>query len=406
MTPSPPATATRLSPLHERHEALGAALTDFAGWSMPVRYSSEVAEHHAVRTAAGVFDVSHMGQIHVTGPAAAAALDHALTARMSAVAVGRAKYALLCAPDGGVLDDVIVYRVLADSFLVVADAGNAPLVARELAARCAGFACEVADASEDTALIAVQGPRAREAVLALTRGGGDDLVAGLRYYASAPVVAEGSVPVTVARTGYTGEDGYEVFCSAHDAPAVWDAVLRHGGPSGAVPCGLAARDSLRLEAAMPLYGRELTSLTTPAEAGLGWAVALDDGSGGPRDFVGAAALAEAASRVGAWRADPAAAPVDARVLVGLAGDGRRAARTGYPVLDGDGALVGEVTSGAPSPTLGRQIALAYAHPRVAVEGAAVAVEVRGRLEEMSVCALPFYRRPREGGGRTEDAGHG
>jgi aminomethyltransferase len=389
------------SPLHDEHVALGANLTSFGGWLMPLRYTSDLAEHRAVREAAGLFDLSHMGEIEVAGPQAAAALDHALVGNLTAVAPGRARYTMICQEDGAVLDDLVVYRLAEERFLVVANAGNADLVARELLARAAGFDATVTDQGADTALVAVQGPRAEEIVAGLTDA--EDVVAAqavrdLRYYAAVPLALRtdaGPVDALVARTGYTGEDGFELFVPADRAADLWRTVLAAGAPLGLVPAGLSARDSLRLEAGMPLYGHELDTTTTPYEAGLGRVVKLDKvaDDGTPLEFVGRAALA----------ARRASAP--ARVLVGLKGLGRRPARAGYAVVLTDaepGGAVGEsarrvgtVTSGAPSPTLGFPIALAYVTPELSAEGTELAVDVRGRAEPVVVVPLPFYRRPQQ-----------
>lgn len=380
----------RLSPLHAEHVALGANLTSFGGWQMPLRYTSDLAEHRAVREAAGLFDLSHMGEIEVGGPQAAAALDVALVGNLSAVAVGRARYTMLCAEDGSVLDDLVVYRLAEDRFLVVANAGNAPLVADELVARAEGFDAVVADRGAETALVAVQGPRAAGIVVGLVDGeAARATVREMKYYASAPVtLAVGSerIDALVARTGYTGEDGFELFVPAGRAGALWRGVLAAGEPVGLVPAGLSARDSLRLEAGMPLYGHELDTTTTPYEAGLGRVVKLDKtaADGTPLPFVGRTALA-------ARKASPPAC-----VLVGLKGLGKRPARAGYAVVLPDGAdphRIGTVTSGAPSPTLGHPIAMAYVTPELSAEGTELAVDVRGRREPVVVVALPFYRRP-------------
>ncbi len=378
--------AEQLSPLHDEHVALGAALTGFAGWQMPLRYSSDLAEHRAVRAAAGLFDLSHMGEIEVRGPGAGAALDYALIGNLSAVAIGRAKYSMLCAEDGGVLDDLVVYRLAAERFLVVANASNVDVVLGELVARARGFDAVVEDQSADTALIAVQGPQAVEIVTGIAAGGDAKVLRGLRYYAAAPVVLEVDgrpVRALAARTGYTGEDGFELFVPPADAGAVWRALLTAGGPLGLIPAGLSARDSLRLEAGMPLYGNELDETTTPHDAGLGRVVALGKttADGAPLPFVGRAALAARAAQ---------SAP--GRTLVGLRGLGRRPARAGCAVM-ADGAVVGRVTSGAPSPTLGYPIAMAYVAPDRAAAGAELGVDVRGRVEPVVVVPLPFYRRP-------------
>ena len=377
----------RLSPLDAIHRAAGATFTDFAGWQMPVRYSSDLAEHKAVRTTAGLFDLSHMGEIVVVGPEADRALDYALAGKLSASVEGQAKYTLLLARHGGVIDDLVVYRTGADRYLVVANAANAEHVADELRARTAPFDCEVFDESDDVALIAVQGPKALE-ILTTTPGFGlqgdgndhDDFVhavTGMKYYRA--VAAEyAEQPVLVARTGYTGEDGFELYVSPDQAPALWEALAEAGEPPGIVPAGLASRDTLRLEAGMPLYGHELTRDTFPAQAGLGRVVAL----GKEVDFVGRAASEEGP------------AP-DAPVLVGLVSEGRRAGRAGYALFDGEGAdasEVGVITSGALSPTLGHPIAMAYVAPRHAATGTTLYVDVRGTRIAASVVDLPFYRR--------------
>jgi aminomethyltransferase len=372
------------SPLHDEHEALGASMVPFAGWMMPLRYAGDLAEHHAVRQDAGLFDLSHMGELHLDGPQAGAALDAALVGDLTALAVGRARYTMIVAEDGGVLDDLIVYRVAEESYLVVANAANVRVVADALAERVAPFDVTLTDRSVETALIAVQGPRAAEIVGGLTDPRHvADLVA-LKYYAWVPATV-GGVPAMVARTGYTGEDGFELFVPAGTAPGLWRTLLAAGAPLGLVPAGLSARDSLRLEAGMPLYGNELDRTTTPHDAGLGRVVRLDkvDAEGRPLPFVGRAALESRA------HATPS------RVLVGLVGLGRRAARHGYPVLAStapDAVGVGTVTSGAPSPTLGTPIAMAYVTPEVRAVGTELAVDVRGRHEPVRVVELPFYRR--------------
>ena len=363
-----------LSPLNELHVEAGALFTDFAGWQMPVRYSSDLAEHRAVRSAAGLFDLSHMGEIVVVGPEAAQALDYALAGKLSAIADGQAKYSLLLARDGGILDDLVVYRTGDDRYLVVANASNRALVAEELRDRCSIFDCVVEDESDDIALIALQGPIAEE-ILRNVEGfdlpGLDDLT----YYHTISADFRGH-PVLVARTGYTGEDGFEFYLAPERAADLWEALIETGGGSGLVPAGLAARDTLRLEAGMPLYGHELNTSTFPVQAGLGRVVALSKEG----DFVGRAAIEEGP------------AP-DARVLVGLVAEGKRAGRAGYPIVLPDGAqIVGEVTSGALSPTLGVPISMAYVDPDYAAVGTALHLDVRGTRVPASVVALPFYKR--------------
>ena len=368
----------RPTPLRAIHERLGATMTGFAGWLMPLRYGSEVAEHRAVRGAAGLFDLSHMGEIVVSGPGAADALDYALVGHLSALAPGRARYTMICAPDGGVLDDLIVYRLADTEFLVVANAANTAVVAAALRERAAGHAARVDDRTDDYALIAIQGPRAGRILSRLT----DTALDQVRYYAGQPAEVAGR-QVLLARTGYTGEDGFELFTGPDDAEPVWLALTGAGEADGLVPAGLAARDTLRLEAGMPLYGNELGAEMTPFDAGLGRVVVF----GKPGDFVGRAALAQRAQ----------AAPP--RVLVGLTGGSRRVPRHGYQVL-WDGQPCGTITSGAPSPTLGVPIAMAYLDPGTAqlaaedTAAARLAVDIRGSAEPARVTSLPFYHRPR------------
>jgi aminomethyltransferase len=367
-TTSPSGEGLRQSPLQAEHEALGASFTDFGGWWMPVRYSSDLAEHRAVREAAGLFDISHMGEIFVRGAGAAAFLDYALAGRLSAVAVGRAKYTMILAEDGGIIDDLVVYRLGDEEFLIIANAGNRRVVAHEISARIAGFDATFEDASERFALIALQGPAAA-AILASTPGIDAPGLDELRNYAWTDALFSG-VPLFVARTGYTGEDGFELLVDAQHAADLWRALLAAGAERGLVPAGLAARDTLRLEAGMPLYGHELARDIFPSQAGLGRVVAADKG-----DFVGARTLDERPGE---------------RLLVGLTMDGRRAGRAGYGVYRGD-ALVGEITSGALSPTLGHPIALAYVE-HDAAEAADLAIDVRGTRIPAHPTTLPFYRR--------------
>lgn len=366
---------SRRSPLDAVHVAGGASFTDFAGWQMPVRYSSDLAEHRAVREAAGLFDLSHMAEIVVLGPDAPAALDYALAGRLSVIEEGQAKYSLLLAEDGGIIDDLVVYRTGPDRFLVVANAGNREAAAEALRQRAAGFDCVVEDESDDVALIALQGPRAEE-ILRNVDGFDIPALDGLRYYRAVTGDFRGH-EVLVARTGYTGEDGFEFFLAPDAAPALWDALAETGAGAGLIPCGLAARDTLRLEAGMPLYGHELTRDTLPQQVGLGRVPVL----GKPGGFVGEGAIA----------AGPAP---DARVLVGLAAEGRRAGRADYEVFAAEDASepAGVVTSGALSPTLGYPIAMALVDPELAPVGTTVFLDVRGTRIPATVVTLPFYSR--------------
>lgn len=358
--------------LHQIHTDLGASFTDFGGWEMPVRYGSDLEEHAAVRNGAGIFDISHMAEIFVSGEQAAEFLDHALVGLASEIPVGRAKYSLICNQDGGVIDDLIVYRLGEHHYLIVANAGNRHPVAHALHDRREQFAVEVEDQSDDWSLIAVQGPLATSILQRLT----DTDLSPLKYYSiAAATLADASV--YLCRTGYTGEDGFEVLVGRDQAVATFSAILAEGKQDGLTPCGLACRDTLRLEAGMPLYGHELGEDITPFEAGLGKVVRLTG-----RGFVGEAALDKLAEHPG-------------RVLVGLKGEGKRAARAEYEVLDPEtGEKLGKITSGALAPTLGYPVAMALIAAGKKQVGDAVIVDVRGSQMPFEIVNLPFYKRER------------
>ena len=370
------ATPERFSPLHQIHVDGGASFTDFAGWQMPVSYGSDLAEHHAVRNAAGIFDISHMAEIGVTGPQAIEFLEYAFAGKMSNLALMQARYTLLLDENAGIIDDLIVYHNADGEYLVVANAGNRDVVMEELNARSTNFDVKVTDHSDATALIAVQGPRALE-VIQETEGfevmDGQQSLADLKYYWTTGATFNGN-SVYVARTGYTGEDGFELYLDTADAAALWKALMKAGEPLGMIPAGLASRDTLRLEAGMPLYGHELGREILPAQAGLARVVHFTKEG----DFVGRAA-AEAGLSDGA------------RVLVGLTSEGRRAGRAGYTLLDGD-TVVGEITSGALSPTLGHPIAMGFVDPKFSEPGTVLDMDVRGTRIPATVIALPFYKR--------------
>jgi aminomethyltransferase len=359
------------TPLLERHVALGARIVDFAGWRMPVQYAGIIEEHRAVRSAAGLFDLSHMGEMIIEGPGAAAALASAIVSDSSRLAVGRAQYSMICAADGGILDDLIVYRVADDRFMVVANASNARTVSDALAERLEGSKAVLDDRSLATGLCAIQGPRSVDILSPLASL---DL-GSLRYYGASEGTVAG-LDAVVARTGYTGEDGFEVFVDVARVGELWDALLEAGRPHGMAPVGLGARDTLRLEAGMPLYGNELDAATNPFEAGLERVVHLEREG----NFVGRTAL------------ERVAAEGPARRLVGLVLRGRGIARHGYPVFAGE-RRTGTVTSGTMSPTLGLAIAMAYVAPGDAEPGTMLAVEIRGGQVPAEVVPLPFYRRP-------------
>ena len=351
------------TPLHATHEKLGTSFTDFGGWEMPLKYGSELEEHRAVRNDVGIFDLSHMGEITVQGPDAAAFLDYTLISNFSALKDGKAKYSMIVAEDGGILDDLITYRFSENHFMVVPNAANTAAVWAAFEARKGDFDVELRNDSEDVALVAVQGPRALEVLEPLL----SDDASALSYYSGAWMTLDG-VEIFVARTGYTGEDGFELFCTSEDAQKVWDAVIGSG-----TPCGLAARDSLRLEASMPLYGHELTAEITPVEAGMGRAFAKKEA-----DFVGKDALTGREPSV---------------VIAGLTSEQRRAAREGAEVfLAGSDEKIGVVTSGQPSPTLGYPVALAHLDPKHAEEGTEVEIDIRGRRYPFTIAPTPFYSR--------------
>jgi aminomethyltransferase len=358
------------TPLTDTHRALGARIIEFGGWMMPVQYGSIIEEHRAVREAVGLFDLSHMGELYVEGPDAGPALAAALVSDPPSLAIGRAHYSMICTPTGGIIDDLIVYRLAEARFLVVANAGNAAVVSDALAERLGKFKAVLDDRALATGLLAVQGPRAGDVLAPLT----DIDLGALRYYA----IAEGTVagiPALVARTGYTGEDGFEVFVDTDVTGELWTVLLAAVQAHGGLPIGLGARDTLRLEAGMPLYGNELDLDTNPFEAGLGRVVKLEKAD----DFVGKAAL-ERIARDG-----------PARRLVGLIVEGRGIARHGYPVYSGE-RRTGVITSGTQSPTLGVPIAMAYVAPGDAEPGTVVDVEIRGARVPARVVALPFYKR--------------
>ncbi|MEO8879404.1 MAG: glycine cleavage system aminomethyltransferase GcvT, partial [Gemmatimonadaceae bacterium] len=348
-----------------------ARMIPFAGWDMPVQYKGLVEEHNAVRAAAGLFDLSHMGEIFVTGPDAAAALDYALVTAPGKLAVGRAHYSMIVAADGGILDDLIVYRLGDARYMVVPNASNAATVAAALKERFANFDALLDDASLRTSLVAIQGPRAAEILQPFV---GVDLTT-IKYYSGTETTACG-VPAILARTGYTGEDGFELFVAWDDALRVWDALLEAGAARGLVPAGLGARDTLRLEAGMPLYGQELGRDTTPFEAGLGRLVSFAK----PGDFVGRAALERA-------RDNPR------KALVGLKLSGRGIARIGYPVyLPAAADASGAITSGTASPTLGYAIAMGFVPIDRAAVGGALEVGIRDQRASAEVVPMPFYKR--------------
>jgi len=358
--------------LDARHRALGARMIPFAGWEMPVQYRGLVDEHTAVRSAAGLFDLSHMGELFVTGPDAAAALDYAIVTAPGTLAVGRAHYSMICDASGGIIDDLIVYRLGDERYMVVPNASNSAAVAAALRERLAGFDAALDDASMRTSLVAIQGPRAAGMLQPFV----DVDLKTVRYYSGTQTTACG-VPAILARTGYTGEDGFELFVAWDDAVRVWDTLLEAGAARGLVPAGLGARDTLRLEAGMPLYGNELDRDTTPFEAGLGRLVSFAKSG----DFVGRAALERAKDR-------------PRKTLVGLKVDGRGIARTGYPLyLPAATDACGSITSGTASPTLGFAIAMGYVPVGRSAVSEPFDIGIRSQRASAQVVPMPFYKRP-------------
>jgi aminomethyltransferase len=375
------------TPLYDWHAAHGGRMVEFGGWSMPVQYTSIVAEHLATRTAVGLFDISHMGRLRFDGPDAARFLDGLVTRRVADLAPGQIRYALITNEAGGILDDVLVYR-LADAaggtyYLMVVNASNRPKIVAWIEAQrtkagwdesasptnAATLDFSFTDLTPQWAMIAVQGPKALQIAQPMI----DVNVAGMKYYTGAEtrICGHGGI---VSRTGYTGEDGCEIIVGSNMAPRVWQEMLEAAQPVGGLPCGLGARDTLRLEAAMPLYGHELTEQINPYQAGLSFAVNLER-----RSFPGRDALAELKQDTSLPR------------RVGLEMAGKRIPREGAAIL-AKGEVLGQVTSGTFSPTLEQPIAMGYVRPEAALDGASVEVDIRGRREPARIVALPFYRR--------------
>lgn len=368
--PASDGKAPRLTPLYDAHVAAGGRMVDFAGWKMPVRYGSEIEEHKAVRTAAGLFDVSHMGEIRVRGEGALAFLQRVTPNDVAKLELGRCHYSALLTPQATYVDDLLIYRLAADDFLVVVNASN-------LAEDFAWLddqphpGCEIEDQSDRFALLALQGPKAQEILARHTQV---DLGA-IRYYGFVQDAVVAGATCLISRTGYTGEDGFELYLAPEDAPRIWQTLLESGADLGLRPAGLGARDTLRLEAAMALYGHEIDRTTTPYEAGLGWVVKLGKG-----DFLGRDVLV----------AQKESGPQ--RKLVGFEMVGRGIGRQGYKVWHGE-KEVGEVRSGSFAPTLDKAIGTAYVPVDLAPLGTPLDIEIRGKRIAAVVVPMPFYKRP-------------
>lgn len=363
----------RRTPLYDLHRQLGARLIDFGGWCMPVSYPAGIMEEHrTTRTAVGVFDVCHMGQIHFRGRRAGEAVQHLVTSNVSKLTDGAALYTVACWYSGGIVDDLIVYRVSAQHYLLIVNAAN---LRKDLSwfTENVGTWCEIVDASAETGLVAFQGPRAEEALQPLT----DVPLRGLGRMRFVPDAKVAGTCAWIARSGYTAEDGFEILCSATDVPRLWERLVEAARAVGGRPVGLGARDTLRLEGKLSLYGNDLRDDTTPFEANLGWVVKF-----GAADFIGRGALA--------WQR----AVGMQRRLVGFEMTGRGIARHGYPICDLTGNDVGEVTSGGPAPTLGKNIGMGYVPAELSNSGSLLQIGCRGKLVAARVVEGPFYRRQR------------
>jgi aminomethyltransferase len=368
-----PIESLQKTPLHAEHVALGGRMVPFAGYHMPVQYEGVVAEHLAVRKAVGMFDVSHMGEIELSGEGSLDVVNYVITNDASKLPDGKAQYTCACNERGTILDDLIVYRLNAKRWIVVCNAANHDKMVPHFIAQAKGK-CHCEDASDRTALLAVQGPKAVETVGRL----GDDgpAIAALPPFGLRTARLAG-VECVVARTGYTGEDGCELFCGADHAVKLWRAVLEAGKAFGIKPTGLACRDTLRLESRLSLYGNDIDETTNPIEAGLGWVVKLDKA-----DFLGKKALEQVK-----------AAPLP-RKIVGFEMVDRGIARHGYPMLDAQGKQIGVCTSGSPAPFLNKNIGMGYVPSAMSEVGTKLWVDCRGRKLEAVVVKTPFYKRPK------------
>ena len=353
--------------LYAAHQALGARFVDFGGWEMPVQYTGIIEEHQAVRQRVGLFDVSHMGEIELRGPRAIAACQELTVNDLGRLGDGQAQYSLLCRPDGGVVDDIMVHRLSSERVLLCVNAGN---IDKDFAWICENRnGADAVNRSEEFAQLALQGPSAT----AVLRTASAVPLGAIPAFAFAEGLVAGR-PALIAHTGYTGEDGWEIYCSPNDAKRLWDALLDAGAAAGIKPVGLGARDTLRLERALPLYGHELTDETTPLDAGLSWVVRFNKGP-----FLGRDAL---------LRQREAGV---ARHLIGLVLTDPGIARQGYRILGGAN-VVGEITSGTKSPTLGKAIGLGYVASAWERVGTTLNIDIRGRAVRAEVVQLPFYRR--------------
>lgn len=361
------------TPLYERHIALGARIIEFGGWEMPVWYAGGIAEHHSVRRSAGLFDVSHMGEILISGPDAALFLERITTNDVAGLTQGQIHYTFMLNEQGGVIDDCTLYHIEDDSYMLVVNAGSMGKDFLWLCSHVQGTV-RVENVSSEIGLVAVQGPHAAQILQSITSCSVQDL----RYYHFIDVVLAGK-KARISRTGYTGEDGFEIYCSSTDVGTVWDTLCESGTSRGLIPCGLGARDTLRLEAGMALYGSDLDEQHTPLEANLARFVKLKKLS----DFIGKDALV-LQQQEGIERK-----------LVGFVMEGRDIARSHYDVRSPEAKPIGHVTSGAPSPTLACNIGMAYVESAYSGYGARILIRVREKDCPATIVKLPFYRRAKE-----------
>jgi glycine cleavage system T protein (aminomethyltransferase) len=363
------ATSLKRTPLYEQHLALGARLVEFGGWEMPVQYSSILEEHRAVRTRAGLFDVSHMGEFKVEGKDALAFLQNLVPNDVGRLAIHQALYSQLCLPDGGTIDDLIIYYLAENHYMMVVNAANIDKDFAWVEKQARNFDVQATNQSDATALLALQGPESLAILQPLT---GEDLSA-IGYYHCTPGMVDG-INCIISRTGYTGEDGFELYCAPVDVVKLWNDLLAAGKQHGLLPAGLGARDTLRLEAGYCLYGHELDEQTNPLEANLGWTVKLNKG-----DFIGHDALLKVKEEG------------LKRKLIGIEMIERGVSRGGYAIYEND-QQIGALTSGAPSPTLNKNIGMGYVEAAHAVAGKTVQIDIRGKRTAAQIVALPFYKR--------------
>ncbi len=362
------------TPLHDQHIAADAKLVEFGGWMMPVQYGPILDEVRHVRSACGLFDLSHMGRLHIVGPDAVRMVDSIATNYCGKIPVGSIRYSLFCRENGYPIDDLLLYREEQDVYTVV-NASNTGACIEWIQAHLAGFDAKLVDETPETAMIAVQGPKSLAVMSKLVTGTEIDK---LGYYKFTTATFQGIPNVRISRTGYTGENGFEIYFPVEHAAAVWDKTLEAGKPEGLRPIGLGARDVLRLEAGMPLYGHEIDAEHQPIEAGLSFGISFSEEKG---DYVGRAALLR-------FKKNPE------RKLVGVTSEGKRSPRQGTEIYSGD-KLVGQITSGSPSPTLDSNIGQAYLELGFAETGQQLELDFRGKRQACTVVELPFYSRTRK-----------